>query len=216
MLGLLLLVGASSSPTFAAAVALNQAEWLTADNYPTRAAYQGKSGSTQADIFIDTAGRPRACYVVRSSGSKDLDGQSCAAAIHRGRFTPAHDAAGEPMNGIYSFVTRWRVEDGIDNMLTSLPGRSRATEPADVTLTVGKLPVGRSPVTLALNYIVDQTGVITGCAIERSSGFPALDRAACAAMPTRYRFAPARDQSGKAWPVVRTQLVAFEAAAGPG
>lgn len=200
--------------TFTPAVALNQAAWLSEDNYPTRAAGLRKGGNTQADIFVDRTGRPQACYVVQSSGSKDLDGQSCAAAMHRGRFTPARDEAGQPTNAMYRFVTRWQVEDGIDNMLTSLPGRPRTSVPADVTLTVGKLPAGQTAVALVLRYVVDATGAITRCAVEHSSGVPALDRAACAAMPGRFRFAPARDKAGTAWPVIRTQTVAFEVASG--
>jgi len=104
------------------------------------------------------------------------------------------------MYGIYRFRAVWQLHD-----------ESRGPPP-DVTLEVPTLPAGKRTLWLMLGYIVDENGQIDGCAVLRSSGYPAYDAAACGAMPQRYRFAPARDKSGKAWRVIRTQTVGFHAA----
>lgn len=197
-LALLLLDGASAQ-TFIPVTATNQGSWLGDEHYLTRALGLEMSGVTQADIFVDANGRPQNCVVDASSGSKDLDGQSCAAAIHKGRFTPARDENGRPISGVYRYRTHWQ-----------LAGKGRRKPPADVTLAVSNLPGRQRSLTVRLRYIVDETGKITHCAVDTGSGFPKVDAAACAAMPKRFVFAPARDNAGRAWRVVRTQSVAFE------
>lgn len=195
----LLLPNGASAQTFIPVSATNQESWLGEEHFPTRALGLEMSGVTQADIFVDANGKPHNCVIDASSGSNDLDGQSCAAAIHRGRFTPARDENGQPISGVFRYRTHWQ-----------LAGKGRHRPPADVTLAVSKLPDQQRSLTVRLRYIVDEAGKITHCAVDAGSGFPKVDAAACAAMPKRYVFAPARDNTGRAWRVVRTQSVAFE------
>ena len=173
--------------------------WLSTEDYPLRAGGTGKSGLSGVDVFVDPAGKPQTCTVAVSSGSEDLDVQACAAAIRRGSYTPAAEA-GRPMHGVYRLQVRWL-----------LPDDDRAITPPDVTLDVAKLPAGQRLLRMGLGYLVDEQGRITRCTVLQPSRFPAYDAAACAAMPKRYRFAPARDKAGKAWPVVRTQIVGMQA-----
>ena len=196
-----ILVAIASELDFAPPSPVNQADWLTGVEYPDVAIFAEASGLTQADIFVDKSGRPKACYVVVSSGAPAIDGQTCAAAMHRGKFNVAKDAAGEPIAGIYRFAVAW-----------TLHGKKPDTYPADVTLYVAKLPGNQKSISMTLRYIVDVKGYIEKCAPLVSSGFPAFDVAACQAMSARYVFAPARDKVGNAWRVVRTQTVAFDIA----
>lgn len=200
MIWLLFAIG-DVAELFTPVVARNMGDWLSSEDYPLRAGGTGQRGVTEADVFVDAAGTPQTCTVAVSSGSSDLDVQACAAAVRRGRFTPATDEAGRPTHGVFRFRTRWQF-----------PGDDRSITPSNVTLQVEKLPQGRRSLKLELGYVVDEQGRIERCAVLTSSGFPAYDAAACAAMPERYRFAPARDRAGKAWPVVRTQTVGFQTA----
>jgi protein TonB len=45
--------------------------------------------------------------------------------------------------------------------------------------------------------VIDVDGRAKGCRIARSSGSRAMDQAACRALEQRFRFAPARDESGR-------------------
>lgn len=200
MIGLLLLAVAAQAQTFTPVAARNASEWLSSDDYLLRAVGMEKSGVTEADVLIDPKGNAQTCAVAVSSGSSDLDVRTCAAAVQRGRFTPASDAAGRPMYGVYRFRAVWVL------------GNESRGSPPDVTLEVPTLPARKHTLWLMLAYTVDENGQIDGCTVLRSSGYPAYDAAACAAMPQRYRFAPARDKSGKAWRVVRTQTIGFHAA----
>lgn len=201
MIWLLLFAADAPAQTFTPATARNASEWLSSDDYLLRAVGTEKTGVTQVDILIDPVGKALTCGVAGSSGSSDLDVRTCAAAIQRGRFSPAMDDAGRPTYGIYRFRAVWLLLGNDSRML--LP---------DVILEVPTLPAGRHTLSLSLGYAVNEDGRITSCRVLRTSGYPAYDAAACAAMPHRYRFAPARDKSGKAVSVIRTQLVGFHAA----
>ncbi len=132
LVSLIALVLAQAAPdSFSPATPTNLGNWLDSDEYPTRAAGLDQSGVTQADIFVGPDGKPQACYVAVSSGVTDLDAQACGAAMKRGRFKPATDDAGNPTNGVYRFRAIWVMVD-----------RTRPKLPADVTLSVSKLPEG--------------------------------------------------------------------------
>ncbi len=194
------ILGQAAPASFAPPSPTNQKEWLVTEDYPLRPAILDRTGFTEADIFIGTDGKPQACYIAVSSGWEDFDGQTCAAAMKRGKFKPAIDEAGKPMNGIYRFTVSWILEKS----------DSKRKFPADVSLTVSQLPDGNHDARVTLHYLVDETGRITRCQVAKSSGSPKFDALACRAMPTRYTFAPARDAAGKAWPVARSQTVGFE------
>lgn len=62
---------------------------------------------------------------------------------------------------------------------------------------------------------IDETGRPTKCAIRRSAGDAALDRAACAIFSTRGRYRPARDRAGRAVPGTIVQRVRWVLPAEP-
>ncbi len=201
LLSLIALIIARAAPaSLTPPVPINPGKWLTADGFPVRASEPGRTGTSHIDVFDGADGKPQACQTAISSGWEDFDGQACAAAIYRGKFTPATDAAGRPMNGVYRFKVSW------------LRIRSPRPDPntPDVMLAVSKLPESGPNTRVVLNYLVDETGHIAQCAVAASSGSTKFDALACRTMPTLHTFAPARDGKGKAWPVVRTQSVEFE------
>ena len=181
----------------------NESELLTSDDYVTRAAGLGKSGFTVVEVLVDATGKPQTCGVAATSGSKDLDLKACAAAVLRGKYTPAADENGVPMYGVHRLRVRWVIERFFDG------AASPPKTPADLVLEVAKLPEGRRSVAVTLAYFVDEQGAIQRCSVLKTSGFQTFDAGACTAMKKVQRYAPAKDKAGEAWPVVRTQRVEF-------
>lgn len=187
----------------------NDAELLTSDDYVTRATGLGKSGFTVVEVLVDATGKPQTCGVAATSGSKDLDLRACAAAVLRGKYTPAADENGLPMYGVHRLRVRWVLQSFFDGTAPT------PKSPADLVLEVAKLPEGRKSVNVALAYLVDEQGVIQRCSVLESSGFQAFDSGACSAMTKLQRYAPAKDKADKVWPVIRTQRVEFTSSQKP-
>lgn len=183
----------------------NESELLTPDDYVRRAAGMEKSGMTVVEVLIDEAGKPQTCGVSATSGSEDLDLKACAAAVLRGKYTPAADEDGLPMHGVYRLRVRWVLEQRIfDGVSIGTP-----KSPADLVLEVAKLPEGRKSVTLTMAYLVNEQGAIQRCSVVQSSGFQTFDSGACSAMTKLQHYAPAKDKAGTTWRVVRKQRVEF-------
>jgi len=63
-------------------------------------------------IVIGTNGRVTNCQVTASSGNSDLDDTTCRLAIRNGRFDPAKDAEGNPIESTYPIPgVRWELKD---------------------------------------------------------------------------------------------------------
>jgi protein TonB len=69
--------------------------------------------------------------------------------------------------------------------------------------------------TVVFRLDVNAAGRVTGCAIERSSGHPALDSTACSLATRRFRFQPATDASGRPVPGQLTRTLAWRRPAPP-
>ena len=153
MIWLAMLVLGEQAPLTPVAVR-NESELLTSDDYVTRAAGLGKSGYTVVEVLVDATGKPQTCGVAATSGSKDLDVRACAAAVLRGKYTPAADEKGLPMYGVHRLRVRWVLESFFDG------AAGTPKWPADLVLEVAKLPEGRRSVAVALAYFVDEQGAI--------------------------------------------------------
>lgn len=94
-------------------------EWVTNDDYPTRAMREDRQGVTGFQLTIAPHGRPVACDITASSGSPDLDSTTCSLMMRRGRFYPALDADGNPTTGTWSSRFRWVIPE--DNLLPAHP-----------------------------------------------------------------------------------------------
>jgi TonB family protein len=63
--------------------------WLTIDDYPSRARHANQSGAVELQLQIDREiGRPSACRIIQSSGFELLDRESCKSLQRRARFWP--------------------------------------------------------------------------------------------------------------------------------
>ncbi|MGL4314967.1 MAG: energy transducer TonB [Sphingomonas sp.] len=90
----------------------NPGDWFPADAYPPEARNAGQEGRTVFAVKIDAKGRILECDIVQSSGSAQLDNTTCDLIVSHGRFTPAHDAAGNAVAGEWRSAMRWQLVTG--------------------------------------------------------------------------------------------------------
>ncbi|MFL9840697.1 energy transducer TonB [Sphingomonas sp. ST-64] len=95
----------------AAAARGNPGTWVTSDDYPPAARRAGDEGSVGVTFTINTQGRIEGCRVTSGSGSSALDNATCSLVTRRGRYSPAKDAAGNPIASTKSLRFRWQLED---------------------------------------------------------------------------------------------------------
>ncbi|WP_404368216.1 energy transducer TonB [Sphingomonas sp. MMS24-J45] len=86
-------------------------QWVTTDDYPSDALSAEAQGTSRIKWEINTAGRVENCVVVASSGNASLDRAACANITRRGRYTPALDAAGNPMRSSSGRNVVWRLPE---------------------------------------------------------------------------------------------------------
>ncbi len=96
----------------AAAAKGNPGSWVTNDDYPPAALRAGDQGSVGISFNVNAAGRIEGCSVSSSSGSSALDQATCRLVERRGRYSPALDAAGNPVaGGRKSLRFRWQIQE---------------------------------------------------------------------------------------------------------
>lgn len=85
-------------------------DWFPMDGYPPEARRQGEQGRVGVRLTVDKTGMVSACRVTLSSGSASLDARTCELALANGRFNPAKDANGEPIEATYGLpAVRWEL-----------------------------------------------------------------------------------------------------------
>jgi protein TonB len=89
----------------------NPANWVTNNDYPTRALRENRSGVTGFRLSVGADGRPTGCDITSSSGSPDLDSTACSLLMRRAKFQPGQDADGNPTGGVYSSRFRWVIPE---------------------------------------------------------------------------------------------------------
>lgn len=89
----------------------NPANWVTNNDYPTRALRENRSGVTGFRLSVGADGRPTGCDITSSSGSPDLDSTACSLLMRRAKFQPGQDAEGNPTGGVYSSRFRWVIPE---------------------------------------------------------------------------------------------------------
>lgn len=87
----------------------NPANWVTTDDYPSRALREEREGVTAVAWDVTVDGRVENCRVTSSSGSPDLDDAACKNIMRRGRYKPALDDAGNPIASSDSRRVRWQM-----------------------------------------------------------------------------------------------------------
>lgn len=88
----------------------NLGQYFGRDNYPPSAVRDGAEGRVRATLTIGTDGRVSNCVIASSSGNSALDDATCRGA-RRARFTPAQNAAGQPVSSSYPLSIRWTLEE---------------------------------------------------------------------------------------------------------
>ena len=89
----------------------NPAEWITTNDYPSRALREGLEGVTGISWDINEQGRVENCRVTSSSGHPELDEAACRALTRRGRYKPALDQNGNPIRTSDSRRVRWQIPE---------------------------------------------------------------------------------------------------------
>ena len=93
----------------AAAAKGNPGSWVSSDDYPPAALREERGGRVTIAFTINEQGRIENCRVTSSSGSPDLDDTTCRLVTRRGRYSPAKDAAGNPIRQNASLPFRWQI-----------------------------------------------------------------------------------------------------------
>lgn len=84
-----------------------ESDWFTPDDYPPRALEGNNQGVSRLLLTIATDGRVARCVAFGSSGNAQMDRAACHAFEQRGRYLPALDAAGKPIEDYVQQSVRW-------------------------------------------------------------------------------------------------------------
>ncbi|MFL0585810.1 energy transducer TonB [Sphingomonas olei] len=87
----------------------NPADWITTDDYPPSSIRAEEEGTTVIKWTINAQGRVENCVTTESSGSNALDQAACRALTRRARYTPATDAAGNPIATTQTRRVVWKL-----------------------------------------------------------------------------------------------------------
>lgn len=87
----------------------NPGNWVTTNDYPSRAIREEWEGTTGIKVTVGTDGRPQDCTVTASSGHAVLDEATCSRVMKRARFKAALDGFGEKTLGSFSTSVRWQL-----------------------------------------------------------------------------------------------------------
>ena len=89
----------------------SDAEWtggkIKNGDYPKAVREAHISGTTETLVSVGANGRPTACRVTRTSGSRELDSTTCTLILQRFRFKPARNAAGQAIDSRVEYEQEW-------------------------------------------------------------------------------------------------------------
>lgn len=87
----------------------NLGSYFSVDDYPAAALRARIEGVVGFTLVVDPDGRVSDCSITGPSGSADLDAATCRILRSRARYTPARNAAGEPVSGSDRGAMTWRL-----------------------------------------------------------------------------------------------------------
>lgn len=87
----------------------NPGNWVSSNDYPSRALREEREGTVSFELSVSPNGRVTSCRVTGSSGHSDLDSSTCSMITRRARFNPAQNGSCQPVTGTYSSRVRWLV-----------------------------------------------------------------------------------------------------------
>nr|WP_053000322.1 energy transducer TonB [Sphingomonas sp. Y57] len=85
--------------------------WITPEDYPADALHERRVGTTVFRLRVGADGKPLHCAVIGSSGTAGLDEKACALVMERGRFTPARNEQGQPVEADWENKVHWQLPD---------------------------------------------------------------------------------------------------------
>lgn len=94
---------------FAFAMPASAQSWRSETDYPERALREGREGNVKFRLDISEEGKVKGCQIIESSGSEDLDTESCRIMSTRVKFTPAKDASGKSVPDVYFGNISWKI-----------------------------------------------------------------------------------------------------------
>jgi len=100
---------------------------------PTPAGFQ--EVTTLIRFTVDPLGQPSDCTIVESTAPALLAAGACSLLLKHGRYTPAHNPAGQPIARVQSLRFRWQVP------LSAMAGQSPATTPVSDRASAQAKPV---------------------------------------------------------------------------
>ena len=128
----------------------NPGNWVTTEDYPSRALRYEEQGVVGFLLTIGTDGVPLSCKVTQTSNFEALDTQTCNLLMERARFRPAADAFGRAAEGTYRSSVRWTI-------------------PEDAPTEIG-------PAEMFVSFEIGPDGLAKNCKVEKAEGtlpFPA-------------------------------------------
>jgi TonB family protein len=83
--------------------------YVSWDDYPPEAIRNDEEGTSVIRVTVDADGKPSACGLVSSSGSRTLDLYTCAIFVRRVQYDPAIDAEGHAVRSVLFARLTWRL-----------------------------------------------------------------------------------------------------------
>ena len=102
----------SARRTSAPVPATSPGTWVSAEDYPVGALRSELQGTTEFKVNVGAGGRVKACRIVASSGSSELDEATCRLVTRRAKFIAATNSRGATIAGTYSNRVRWALPAG--------------------------------------------------------------------------------------------------------
>lgn len=84
----------------------------TANDYPSRALREGRSGRAVFSVLVGEDGRARSCWIVATSNQPDLDEATCRSVLLRARFNPSRNVYNEIEQSTYTSSMNWIAPQG--------------------------------------------------------------------------------------------------------
>jgi TonB family protein len=97
-------------PPNRAVTPLDAASWVQREDFGNLPALRG-DGVLRFSLAVNREGRVEECTVLVSSGSRQLDGQTCRTLQRRARFAPATDASGNAVEATYTSEVKFAVPE---------------------------------------------------------------------------------------------------------
>jgi len=172
-------------------------------DYPRKGLRQDAGGTVSLALQISPDGSVERCDVRLSSSPKVLDEASCKLATARFRYSPARNAAGNPVHSVIVQDINWRLGSG-----------EKFYKYAELVLTLKALPAPFEPgETRQIALLTSKDGAMIACLANWEADSPVLARVACREARAGFRPEAVRDKAGVAVEAVRIIGVRFETVA---